>query len=227
MSAIIFFIIFFVLLNTGLKLSFWKWWQMLIMGILFGVFIWVIYPMGIAQSQTMVNMQLSDIESRKNFTALLTIEAFIYIYFCLAFLTQIFQPKRNNKQLKILNFFPGLLIFPVLYYLFTQVVFNFSGVEFSTLALHFALVVSIGIPLFSIGLKQLFPERDFRIELLLLSSLLVVVLSLISTHSGSIIYSSKEKTDLVQLFYSLGIILLFAIVGLLFNKIYWQIKNNK
>jgi len=225
MSAIIFFIIFFVLLNTGLKLSFWKWWQMLIMGIFFGIFIWIIYPVAIAQSQTTVNLQLADTDNRKNFTVLLTIEAFIFIYFCLTYLKQLFQSKPINKKLKFLNLFPGLLVFPVLYELFIQVVFNFSGVEFSKLALLSAIAISILIPLFSLGLKRLFPEKDFRIEILLLSSFLVVVLSLISTHSGSIIYKVEESTDFIQLFSSLGIILLFAIFGFLGNKLYWQLKN--
>lgn len=226
MPAIILLIIFFVIINTAIKLSFWKPWQLMLTGLLFGVFVWVCYPYAITRSQTHIYEQLQNKTIRQDFVALLTVETFIYAAFCFTYLTNHFQAeKKISKARTLLNLFPGLLIFPALFYLFTLTVFNFSGVNFSKLALYFSLLIAVALPLLSLAIKRIFREEDFRIEMLFISGTLVVILGLISTFQENMVYKTTQQTDLTTFMWSLGGIVLLAILGLFSNRIYWKIKN--
>lgn len=228
MPAIILLIVSFVIINTAIKISFWKLWQIAFIGVLFGVFVWVCYPFAITKSQIQIYEQLQDKTIRQNFVALLTVETFIYMAFCFTSLTHYYQPGEKISGIRfLLNDFPGLLIFPALFYLFTFVVFNFSGVDFSKLALYFSLLIAITLPLLSLGIKWMFKEDDFRIEMLFISGALVVVLGLISTFQDNMVYKTEQETNLINFVLTLGGILLIVVSGLFSNKVYWKIKNKK
>lgn len=227
MSTIVLLVIFFVLFNTSLKLSFWKFWETSVFGLVMGTFIWVIYPFAISQSSVVINNHLFNNTIRENFTVLLTVETFIYFAFCFTFLSHSTLENTGNKYHSLLRLFPGLLVFPVLFYLFLLVVFNNSGVNFSSLALYFSIAVTLFFPLSSIGFKYLIPENDFRIEIFFISGVLLIVLGLVSTFEGNLIYKIDMETHFTNFAFGIGIFILLAIFGFISHKISWQFKNKK
>lgn len=226
MSSLILLILVFVLINTCLKLSFWKWWQTAIVGMVLGVFVLFMYPYAIEQSQTGLKMMLEDVEIRKDITVLLCIETLAYTGFCFIALTRLYQPKKSRTD-RLFRYYPGILIFPVIFYVFTQVIFSFPGANFRRLALISAPVITIGAPLCSLGFKKLLPDKEFRLELLVISGLLALVLGLISTYNGSIIYKSNQETDLPHFLFGMCILFGMAGLGYVINRLVWRFKRNK
>ncbi|MDR2556386.1 MAG: hypothetical protein LBC49_01585, partial [Bacteroidales bacterium] len=81
---------------------------------------------------------------------------------------------------------PGLLVFPVLFYLLTQAIYFFAGVDFTTISYLLALGAGVLLPLLSLLLKFLFPNKEFRLEVYLLISVFICIIGLIATANGDI-----------------------------------------
>ena len=76
-------------------------------------------------------------------------------------------------------------------------------------------------------LQSLLPEKDLRLEIHLISSLLITILGLISTNNGKLIYVPKtENINFVALSSTFLLFFVFFIVGFIVNKIWWNIKKN-
>src|SRR5699024_3383301 len=127
MSVLLALVLLFIGINTLLKLSFWKLWQIILIAVTLGGFVFIIYPYAIVQSQTSISALLADTTIRKNIAVLLTLETLVFIGFSFTRFLQFFAPKSSLFR-KFMHFYPGFLIFPAVFYGFTQVVFSFSGV---------------------------------------------------------------------------------------------------
>ena len=98
--------------------------------------------------------------------------------------------------MQILSLFPGLLLFPVLFYGLTQAIFNMPGVKFGIIAGLMALSVLTLIPALSFGLKKLVPDEELRFEVHFVVTLFVTILGLITTVNGHVTYAAvKQPTD--------------------------------
>ncbi|MFV0304167.1 MAG: hypothetical protein ACK5IC_01635 [Moheibacter sp.] len=227
MSIIIDILILFILINTLLKLSFWKFWQVLGVSFLVGIFILGVYPFATEQSQRVMQSYLQNTEILNNMAVLVTIESVICLNFGFVSLLD-FLNGTQSKWGKILNYYPGLLIFPVLLYLLTQSFFAFTGADFETTALVFAVVSILGIPLLSISIRKLIPETDLRLEIHLLVSFFVAVLGLIATTNGKIMYvSTPQFIDYKKGLLTLGLFMGLFAMGFLLNRIWWKFKRSK
>lgn len=81
----------------------------------------------------------------------------------------------------ILNFYPGLLMAGILTYLLIQLFFAFPGVSFGLITGISSVAVFILISGLSLLLKNIVGERKLRLEILFITNLFIVLLSVVST----------------------------------------------
>lgn len=227
MEYIILILIIFIFINTILKLTYWKWWQRILFGLTCGLFVLYIYPHATTQSKTQLSDYLNNTQMMQDMAVLITLESVIYITFCFSAMRQLYG-RSIKRWVKPLYWYPGVLIFPVLFYVLTQLIFSFPGVDFSIIAYALAGGVLLLFPLFSTGIKWLLPEKELRLEVQFLVCLLVTIIGLISTENGHTVYSAiDEPLDFKALLSAVGIFVLFFIIGYGWNKIKWRFYKKR
>lgn len=225
MEILIPILLFFIVVNTILKISFWKGWQIVVYGIICGGFVLRARQWAVLQSKTRISEYLTDQTLLQNGAVLVTIEAVLFISYCFLALSSL-RSKKQKRQFRALHSYPGLLIFPVLFYILTQSIFSFPGTDFAVISQIMAGAVLLLLPLVGYTMRRLLPENEFRLEVLFLVSCVVLVLGLLSTVSGQVIYApSPMSSDLKAI---TGTFLLFAAVfaaGFILNKFRWNTKR--
>jgi hypothetical protein len=222
MELVIQILMLFIVINTLLKLSFWKWWQTLIFGGVVALFVMMMEQYAIVQSKTQLNDYLMNREALQNAAVLVTIESALCFAFCFAMLRNKLVG-RKKLWVRLLHWYPGLLVFPVLFYLLTQSIFTMTGVNFDTVTLLFAMGVLVIIPLAGYLVRLLLPENEFKLEVHFLVSLFVAIIGLLTTVNGNVTYAAASQPLNIK-----GIViavLLFAItflIGYFWNRFKWR-----
>ena len=217
----------FIMLNVVLKLSFWKLWQHTLFAAVCFLFVWLATDFASEQSQVTLQTMLSDPKVLGNITVLLTVETAVCMAYCFTSLRTLFKGKESRWH-KVLLWYPNLLIFPALFYVLTQAIFYYTGVSFEHIAFWIGASVVVFIILGSLGLQKLLPEKDLRLELHFLVSLLITLLGLIGTANGQILYVPQSEPINLKV---LGGIFTFFIalfgIGFGFSKLYWFLRQRK
>ncbi len=167
METLIYILILFVILSALLKLSFWRWWQAAIYSATIALTTVLLFGnWAVEQSKTQLADYLQNSAALNNMAMVITLETIATYRF---------------------TAFPPLLLFPVSFYLLTQIIFANPGTSFEPSTGVVALTLGIGLPLLARAVCWLLPEREFRRELLIILTTLLCVLGLLSTQSGKII----------------------------------------
>lgn len=227
MEILINILLVFILINTALKLSFWELRYLIIWSIVLGLFILGVYPYAMEQSRTQIEHWLQDSEILGNIAVMISLEVLICIEFCFISLNNMYDNKAK-KWHKILDFYPCLLIFPALFYVLTQAMFSFVGVDFFMTAMGVGMLVVVIIPFFSYNIGILLPEKELRLEMHFLLSLIMSVLGFVALANGRIVYIPKG--DIVEwhnVIKSLLFLLVFVVLGFLFSKFWWRFFGQK
>ncbi len=183
----------FIGINSAFKLSFWKGWQVAVFSLVAAVFAAGMYPYAILQSKTQIADYLQNTGALQNMAILVTLESALCFGFCVAYLRGLYG-KKNPWWAKLLWWYPGVLIFPVLFYCLTELIFTFVGVPFSVTAYVFAAAVLVLLPALSWLMKYLVPEPDLRLEIHFLVSLFICILGLLSTVNGRTVYAAVDMS---------------------------------
>ena len=227
MEYIILILILFIFINTILKLSYWEWWQSALFGLVCGGFIVLTYPYAITQSKTQIADYLDNLQIMQDVAVLITLESAFYLAFCFSAMRQLYG-KKTKHWIKSLYWYPGLLVFPALFYVLTKAVFNLSGIDFSRIAYIIAGGVFLLFPLLSRGIKWLLPEKEIRLEVQFLISLFVAGIGLICTVNGNVTYSAvNEPLNIKALIYAFILFLVFFAIGYMWSKYKWKFKRKK
>lgn len=227
MELIISVLMLFIVMNCVLKVSFWKWWQAALFGGLCGVFVVLTYPYAILQSKTQIADYLRNTVALQDMAVIITIESVICFAYCVAVLRGWFG-QQEKWWVKPLKWYPSLLIFPVLFYLQTELIFSFSGVSFTVLSYGFAVAVAVLLPLLCVLFRYLLPEKDLRLEVHFLVSLFVCVIGLLTTVNGNVTYQAvEEPTNWKALAVSFGLFLILFLIGMVWNKLKWIILQKR
>ncbi|MDR1226246.1 MAG: hypothetical protein LBK47_05030 [Prevotellaceae bacterium] len=227
MELIVQILMLFIVVNCIFKLSFWKWWQALIFALLCAGCIVAGYPLAILQSKTQIADYLQNAKAMQNAAILVTIESMVCFGFCFAALGSLFG-KKASQWVKALFWYPGLLIFPVLFYVLTQTIFALPGITFSAIANNLAIIILAVLPLLSYSIKRLIPENELRLEVHFLVSLFVCILGLITTVNGNVAYAvASEPINTKATMLSVGLFLLMFLAGIAVHKLRWIIFRKK
>lgn len=227
MEPVIQILMLFVVINSVLKLSFWKWWQMAIFGAVCAAFILWAEQFAILQSKTQIHDYLMNREALQDAAVLVTLESAICFAFCFAALRNLFGRKIKRRLLP-LYWYPGLLLFPVLFYILTQSIFSLSGVAFSTVSYLMTGIVFVVLPLAACGIKSLFPEDELRLEIHFLVSLFVAILGLLTTVNGNVTYIAvDEPVNMKAIGLSVALFSILFLIGYSWDRIRWKIRQRK
>jgi hypothetical protein len=156
----------------------------------------------------------------------ITLETTLCIAFCFVELRGDHAARRPSPGQRLLRLYPGLLLFPMLLYVQTQLIFTLPGADFDRLSYLLAGGVLVGLPLLSRLPAWLTPEKEFRLELHFLVSLFVCVIGLITTVNGSVVYKPvPQAVNLRAILLAAALFVLFFGSGLVWNKLKWNLKQ--
>ncbi|MGV8138976.1 MAG: hypothetical protein AB2L20_27575 [Mangrovibacterium sp.] len=221
MELILITLMLFVALNTLLKLSFWNTRAQVVFGMFAGAFVYAMYPLAIGQSKTQLADFLNNTGLMQNVSVLVSLESAAFLLFCFL---EVGLPKKGQVwYLKLLRWFPGVLIFPVLFHTLTRFIFAWTGASFSLLAALIAVFVGILIPFLGKFLLWVLHEREMRLEVLFLSSLFIITAGLVATVNGTTTYQAETAIDRKAF---LAVVLLIAF-GLLIGVAWFKIRLRK
>lgn len=164
-----------------------------------------------SQSKTQIDAWLSSPGLMLDAAVLLTIDVASQLGFCFLMARRLERPPRrwNKAILATLLWFPGLMIFPALMSLLTELIFSLTGADFATVGYSLAGALLVGAPLAAYGFKWLLPEDDIRLELMFLGSLLTAALGVAATVNGR---TAAVGTNSVE-WGALGAVVLLLLLG--------------
>ena len=144
MDYLILVLIFCIVVGTTLKLSFWPYKWIVILSICASLFVLFSLSYVVEQSKTSLQAYFQNPAIVQDMAVLITIEAIIYILYCFNSLKRIYHSSAGKSK-RVLNLYPGLLLFPVLYYVQASLIFSYPGVSFENLSYALAFVVLLGL----------------------------------------------------------------------------------
>jgi hypothetical protein len=226
METVVFVMILLVSFNFVLKQTYRKPWMVAAISVVCALFISFTWQWTIEQSKSQLQDWLNNPTLMLDTAVILTIEVGIQMAYCImaVHLMNTGKVRRHTIYLyKLLRWFPGLLIFPVLFHLETMCMYWLTGIEFTTIAYGLAGIVFLAIPLLTWGVRWLVPEKELRLEIFFLSNALIAVLGVIATVNGRTAVAGVSEVNLSAL---LGITLLLLLGGII-GFIRFKIKNSK
>ncbi len=225
MDTVIWILILLTAFNFLLKQTFWSFRGVVFVALAAAAFVVAMWPYAIEQSKTQIADWLADTALMLDTAVVLTVEVALQMAFCLLsvhIMNVSPVKKRMRVAWKILYWFPGVLIWPVLFFGLTQLIFALPGISFRLVAWGFGLAVLVLLPLGRWGVKWLVPEGELRMELLFLTNALVAVLGVIATVNGCTAVQGTATVDWAALGGCVGIFAVGALSGFLWRK--WKFK---
>lgn len=224
MDTVVLVMVIVVCFNYLLKQTWRKPRFVALSAVVCALFVGLAWPWAIEQSKKQIADWLADSALMLDLAVLLTLEVALQMTFCVV-AAHIHTAGRVKPSVvwlyRLLRWFPGLLIFPVLFSLLVAAIFSFPGMSFPLVAWSLAAVVAAVIPLGRWALKHLLPEREIRLELLFLANALIAILGVIATVNGRTAVAGITAVD----WPSLGGVMAFVAAGLLLGMAVFRIKQ--
>ncbi len=230
MQTVVLIIMILIAFNFMLKQSFHKIYFVAPVAIIAALFVGLMWPIAILQSKSQIAAWLENPDLMLDTSVILTIEVALQMAFCLMAAKKItvgIEKKIERLIYYLLWFFPGFLIFAVLFSLLVVFIFRFPGISFPLLAWILATVVFIAIPAVIWLLGKLLPEQDIRLELLFLTNALLAVLGIVATVNGRTAVDGINEFNWQSLLMLVILLLNGGIVGFLLRRRRIINLNNK
>ncbi len=230
METVVFVLMILVCFSFMLKQTYRKNRSVAVIAVVCALFTGLMWPYAIEQSKTQIADWLADTALMLDTAVLLTLEVILQMTFCmLAAHVQTSGPlrKRTLWMYRALRWFPGILIFPVLFSALVALIFAFPGVSFSLLSWSMAVGILILIPAGTWLLRRVMPEKDVRLELLFLVNALIAVLGVVATVNGRTAVAGISGADWSALAALVVIIVLGALAGFVAYRIKLKKKAKK
>ncbi len=228
METLVVVLMILITLSFVLKQSFGKPWTVLPITLVAALFTGMMWPFAIEQSRTQISAWLADSSLMLDVAVVLSIEIVIQMAFCIMsaeISSEGLLPKRKIVLYKILRWFPGILIFPVLFSALTYSVFAFPGNGFRLMAWTLAGLVAVLIPAGAWAFRKLIPEKELRLELLFIFNALAAVFGIIATVNGRTAVEGISDVDWAAFGGVVLIAFAGALLGWIFSMLYNKIKK--
>lgn len=187
METVVLVIMVLVCFNYVLKQTFRKPHAVGLSAVACGAFVGLMWPVAVEQSKSQIASWLADTGLMLDTAVVLTVEVALHMAYCVV-AAQIQTSGRVRRRVvwayRLLRWYPGFLVFPVLFSLLVYSIFALPGVSFALVSWGLGAVVLLSVTAGSWGAKRLLPEREIRLELLFLSNALVGVLGVVATVNG-------------------------------------------
>lgn len=192
MELLIQILIGFIAIAAVMRLSFFESKFLWIWACFCAAFVFAVYPWAIDQTKFGISTYIEDRFLREWFAILVSFEVVFFVAY--SFLPR-HRPKKwwNGVLYGFFKFYPGFLVLPILFYLETNLMFSFSGVDFQIISILFAVSILLTILLATWGVRMLLPEEEGRKEVFFFLSLLVFALGVITTVNEPIRIAPESK----------------------------------
>ena len=216
METVVLVMMMLVCFNYIMKQTYRKKYAVVCSAIVCALFMGLMWPYAVEQSKSQIAGWLSDSALMLDVAVILTLEVAVQRAFCV--LSAHIQTTVEVKPLtlwiyRILRWFPGVLIFPVLFSLLVSLIFALPGTSFQLVAWSSAAAVFVAIPIATFGVKRLLPEKEIRLEVLFLSNALIAILGVVATVNGRTAVAGISEVDLAALAGVCGLVVLGLIGG--------------
>ncbi|MCR4769392.1 MAG: hypothetical protein K5874_04160 [Bacteroidaceae bacterium] len=226
METIVLALIILVCFNFVLKQTYRKAWMVGVITIVCALFVVFTWRFAIEQSKSQLQDWLGNQQLMLDVAVILSIEVIIQISYCIMSAHLMNTGKVRKRTLmvyRLLRWFPGMLIFPVLFHIETMCMFWLTGIDFATIAYGLAGVIAVLIPLLTWSFKWLIPEKELRLEIFFLTNVLIALLGIIATVNGRTAVAGVSEINIDSL---VGFATLL-VVGALGGFYYYRIKQNR
>lgn len=214
-------IMLMVLAGFILKLTYHGIAGQAVLCLLAAIFVALTADYAATQSKTQIADWLARPELMLDTSVWLTIDVAFQICFCVLMtrrLTGAGMSRKESVALAVTLWFPGLLIFPVLFSMLVEVIFSMPGTDFGLIGWGTAGCVLVIAPLLAWGVKALLPENDLRLELMFLLNLLTAALGIIATVNGRTAATGTNSVEWDALAGVFGLLVLGTITGIIINR---------
>jgi Ca2+/Na+ antiporter len=161
-----------VLLGFLFKGSFLPRWEAADVSLALAVFVWLAIPWLTRQTACTIEQWTSDPSRVLDGAVCLVLEVAVMILFCFT---------APTGRLRFLRFIPGLLAFPAVVWVWSQVLFSRPGLDFGRLA-WVAALATLAVALGGTALiRRLVPDEPSRLEGLFLINLFLLLLTIAAT----------------------------------------------
>lgn len=230
MQTVIISIMILSVWSVVLKMTFCKTPAVFIIAAVSALLTGLAWPWAAGQSKTQIADWLANASLMADMAVFLTLEVALQMSFCVMFLSQ--QAGKAHKPIKktiyhILNYFPGILYFFVLFALLITLIFALPGVSFTTISWTLAITVLLTLPLLVWLSYRLLPDESTRLEMLFLVNLLIALMGIIATVNGRTTVSSVNPVDWQSLLAVLVLVIIGAIAGFYLRRLHFRLKDKK
>ena len=227
METLVFILMLLVCFNFALNQTFMKPWHVVLVAVALAVAVGCSWPLAIEQSKSQIAQWLANKQLMLDTSVVLTLEVAWQMAYCLLATHIMFEDKMPRKVLiiyRILRFFPGILILPILFAALVGLIYQFTGFDFKAVAWGFAVTVAVVLPAVSFGLRRLLPEKILRLEILFLTNALLLILGIIATVNGTTSFHGSDEVNWNALFAFIILLSISALCGFLIYR--HKTKNN-
>lgn len=226
MKTVVLVLMILVCFNYILKQTCRKTSSVLFSGAVCALFTALAWPYAIEQSRSQIAVWLSDASLMLDVAVVLTLEVALQTAFCIlsAHIRTSGKVRPSTLWLyRFLRWFPGILIFPVLFSILVTVIFSMPGTSFRLVAWSLAAAVFAAVSAGTLFLRRMLPEKEVRLELLFLSNVLIAVLGVIATVNGRTAAAGMGEVNLP----ALGGICALLLAGLAGGLVAYRIKMKR
>ena len=207
MNTVVLVLMLLTAFNFLLKQTFWKVIAVCVIAAICAAFAGLMWPYAIEQSKTQIANWLSNQP--------LMLDTAVHV-------ANDYPVKpRMIVMYRFLRWFPGLLIFPVLFSGLIYLIFAFPGISFQTIAWSYAGFILIAIPSGRYLLLYLLPEKELRLELFFLTNALVAILGIVATVNGRTSATGVSEID----WQALAGVLVITLAGGIIGLVWWNFRN--
>ena len=182
----------------------------------------MMWNFAIEQSKTQIAAWIADQQLMLDMAVLLSIDVALTLFFCVAHVdlkTAEVVRRRKVWAYRLLKYFPGLLVFPVLFSVLVMLIFLLPGVSFQVVSWSLAAAVFVLVPALTYGVKWLLPERPIRLEMLFLVEVLLGLMGIVGTVNGRTAVAGISEVDLPALAAVVALVAAGMAVGLALYRV--------
>lgn len=203
-----------------LKLTFHRLRGVIALTLLSAASILLSYGEAASQSKTQIADWLANPPLMLDTSVWLTVDVAFQICFCILCAARLYGPlpRKSYIALQCCLWVPGLLIFPVLFAMLTQLIFALPGTGFAVIAFATAGAIIVVLPLLVYLFKWLLPESEIRLELMFLVNMLVSVLGIIATVNGRTAAAGTNNVEWSALGAVFALLAAGCIAGFLYDR---------
>lgn len=199
-----------VCFNFIMKQTWYKQRAVLLYAAFAAMFTGLMWPLAVRQSSSLIEKWISSPAMMLDTSAVITVEVMLQTAFCLLSVHVADSGRHKRSAVlayRVLKWFPGVLIFAVLFCFLVYMVMVLPGVPFRTVACIAALAVFVSVTGGTWVMRRLFPDMESRLEMFFIVNALTALVAVIATVNGRTAVAAVTEVDYVALSGVAGIVL--------------------